>query len=128
MKNLLLILLILPLFLFGQSDPVSTQSVSSDNTDIYEIFPTNNMYNFIKLNTRNGQMWQVQWGTESKYRFETTLSEMKRVDKEDEVNGRFTLYPTTNNYNFILLDQIDGRTWQVQWAIDAIDRMVLRIY
>lgn len=128
MKNLLLILLILPLFLFGQSDPVSTQSVSSDNTDIYEIFPTSNMYNFIKLNTRNGQMWQVQWGTESKYRFETTLSEMKRVDKEDEVNGRFTLYPTTNNYNLILLDQIDGRTWQVQWAIDAIDRMVLRIY
>ena len=128
MKNLLLILLFLPLFLFGQNDLVSTQSVSSDNTDIYEIFPTSNMYNFIKLNTRNGQMWQVQWGTESKYRFETTLSERKRVDKEDEVNGRFTLYPTTNNYNLILLDQIDGRAWQVQWAIDAIDRMVLRIY
>ena len=128
MKKLLYILLFVPLALFGQEDEVTVQNISTDNTDVYHLFPTSNIYNFIKLNTRNGQMWQVQWGTESKYRFETTLSEMKRVDKEDEVNGRFTLYPTTNNYNFILLDQIDGRTWQVQWAIDAIDRMVLRIY
>ena len=128
MKNLLLILFILPLTLLGQTDEVPTQIISSDKTDVYELFPTSNMYNFIKLNTRNGQMWQVQWGTESKYRFETSLSEMKRVDKEDEVNGRFALYPTTNNYNLILLDQIDGRAWQVQWSFEASDRMVLRIY
>lgn len=128
MKNLLLILFIIPLTILGQTDQVPTQIISSDKTDVYELFPTSNMYNFIKLNTRNGQMWQVQWGTESKYRFETSLSEMKRVDKKDEVNGRFALYPTTNNYNLILLDQIDGRAWQVQWSFEASDRMVLRIY
>lgn len=31
-------------------------------------------------------------------------------------------------YNFILVAQIDGRYWQVQWSIDYDKRMVLRIY
>ncbi|MBU2928600.1 hypothetical protein [Winogradskyella psychrotolerans] len=40
----------------------------------------------------------------------------------------YRLFSTKNIYNFILLDQIDGRTWQVQWSIDKEDRMVIRIY
>ena len=72
-------------------------------------------------------MWQVQWGTESKYQFETVLSDIPRVIKEEEKNGRFFLYPTTNIYNFILLDQIDGRVWQVQWSTKGGERMVDRI-
>lgn len=81
------------------------QNISTDSTVEYRLFSTRNMYTFIKLNTRNGQMWQVQWDTESKYRFETTLSDISRVNKDEEKNGRFFLYPTTNVYNFILLDQ-----------------------
>jgi hypothetical protein len=104
------------------------QNISTDSAVVYRLFLTSNTYNFIKLNTRNGQMWQVQWGTEDKYRFETTLSDISRVNKDEEKNGRFFLYPTTNIYNFILLDQIDGRAWQVQWALKEEDRMVIRIY
>jgi hypothetical protein len=47
---------------------------------------------------------------------------------EDEIPGRFTLYATTNYYNFVLLDQIDGRTWQVQWSTNQNQMMVVRIY
>jgi len=104
------------------------QNISTDSSVVYRLFSTKNIYNFIKLNTRNGKMSQIQWGTESKYRFETTLSDLSLVNPEEEKNGRFFLYPTTNNYNFILLDQIDGRTWQVQWSIDKEDRMIIRIY
>lgn len=103
------------------------QSISTDSTVVYRLFATNNIYNFIKLNTRNGQMWQVQWSLKDN-QFETTLSDISRVDKEEERNGRFFLYPTTNIYNFILLDQIDGRAWQVQWSIEEKNRMVIRIY
>mgnify|MGYP006203337753 CR=1 FL=1 len=114
---------------FAQSSSQAPiQNISTDSTAVYRLFATKNTYNFIKLNTRNGQMTQVQWGTESKYRFETTLSDISRVDKEEEKNGRFFLYPTTNIYNFILLDQIDGRAWQVQWSIEKEDRAVIRIY
>ena len=104
------------------------QNISTDSNVVYRLFATRNVYTFIKLNTRNGQMWQVQWGTESKYQFENTLSNISRVSKEKERNGRFFLYPTTNIYNFILLDQIDGRAWQVQWSTEANQRLVDRIY
>lgn len=107
---------------------VPIQNISTDSNIVYRLFATRNMYNFIKLNTRNGKLWQVQWGTESKYRFETTLSEISQVNKDEEKNGRFFLYPTPNIYNFILLDQIDGRTWQVQWSLEEKARMVVRIY
>ena len=43
-------------------------------------------------------------------------------------NGRFKLYPTDNTYNFIMVDVIDGRTWQVQWNIDENKRIVDRFY
>ena len=70
----------------------------------------------------------VQWTT-SGYPGTYTLSDIKRVDNiEDEIPGRFTLYATTNFYNFVLLDQIDGRTWQVQWSTDPNEMMVVRIY
>jgi hypothetical protein len=114
---------------FAQSaSQAPIQNISTDSSVVYRLFSTRNTYNFIKLNTRNGQMWQIQWGTEDKYRFENKLSDVSRVNKNEEKNGRFFLYPTTNIYNFILLDQIDGRAWQVQWSIDEKDRMVMRIY
>lgn len=113
---------------FAQStDGAPMQNISTDSNVVYRLFSTRNMYTFIKLDTRNGQMWQVQWSTESKSRFVTILSDISRVNKDEEKDGRFFLYPTTNIYNFILLDQIDGRTWQVQWGKEE-DRAVIRIY
>jgi hypothetical protein len=113
---------------FAQTTSVApVQNISTDSTVVYRLFSTKNSYNFIKLNTRNGQMWQVQWDTGSA-RFTVPLSLVTLVKEEDEKNGRFFLYPTVNIYNFILLDQIDGRTWQVQWSIEEKDRMIFRIY
>jgi hypothetical protein len=104
------------------------QTISTDNNVVYRLFSTLNMYTFIKLDTRNGRMWQVQWSTKGgEYRFESSLSGISRVDKAEEKNGRFFLYPTPNMYNFILLDQIDGRTWQVQWGKED-ERAVIPIF
>ena len=49
------------------------------------------------------------------------------MSKDQEVNDRFTLYPTQNIYTFILLDQIEGKTWQVQWSSDRENRAILPI-
>ena len=130
MKKIVISLLIglISVTAFAQSTTEAPiQNISTDSSVVYRLFSTRNMYTFIKLNTRNGQMWQVQWGTESKYQYETTLSDISRVTKEEEKNGRFFLYPTTNIYNFILLDQIDGRVWQVQWSINPENRVVIPI-
>lgn len=130
MKKIMIFLLfsIISFTAFAQStNDVPIQNISTDSAVVYRLFSTRNMYTFIKLNTRNGQMWQIQWSNESsRYRFETVLSDIPRVAKDEEKNGRFFLYPTTNIYNFILLDQIDGRAWQVQWGKEK-ERMVLRI-
>lgn len=122
------IIILLTISAFAQSaSDAPIQNISTDSSVVYRLFSTKNMYTFIKLNTRNGQMWQVQWNTERQYRFESTLSDISRVEKDQEKNGRFFLYPTTNIYNFILLDQIDGRAWQVQWGKEG-ERMVIAIF
>ena len=97
---------------------------------IYKLFPTQNYWTFIKLDTRNGKMWQVHFTISNDgYQGELILNSSSLVwTKEEEVNGRFTLYPTNNIYNFILIDQIDGRTYQVQWNSDKDKRFVSRIY
>ena len=129
MKNkfFTLIIALTTISTFAQStSDAPIQNISTDSKVVYRLFSTRNMYTFIKLNTRNGQMWQVQWDIDSKYRFETTLSNISRVNIDEERDGRFFLYPTKNVYNFILLDQIDGRSWQVQWGKEE-ERTVIRI-
>ncbi len=94
---------------------------------VYRLYPTQNLWTFIKLNTRNGKMWQVQYDIEGENRFESYLNIVPLTSKEKEVNGRFNLYSTQNIYTFILLDQIDGRMWQVQWSIESSNRFILPI-
>ena len=132
MRRKLITLIALFLFVFSansqekQVAPVQEKQIFENS--VFKIFPTPNMYTFIKLNTRNGQMWQVQWGIENEYRYETILSDTPRAYGDEEKNGRFTLYSTTNTYNLLLLDQIDGRVWQVQWSAKIENRGVIRIY
>lgn len=107
----------------------SNENVSVQNNDvaIYRLFPTQNVWTFIKLNTRNGQMWQVQYDVQADNRGVTFLNLLPLVPKEKEVDGRFTLYSTENIYTFILLDQLEGKTWQVQWSTDAMNRGIIPI-
>tara|TARA_R110002074_G_scaffold171307_1_gene333714 strand:- start:400 stop:768 length:369 start_codon:yes stop_codon:yes gene_type:complete len=118
---------------FAQSLTEKDKSVINQNTEngittfTYRLFPTQNMWTFIKLNTRNGQMWQVQYSMEENNRFESSLSLTPLVEKNNEIDNRFTLYSTQNTWTFILLDQIDGRTWQVQWSIEPDKRGIIPI-
>ena len=116
---------------FGQTQTQPTNVVQqkkvSDNS-IYQLFPTKNYWTFIKLDTRNGKMWQVHFGVEDdKNTGELILNSLPLVDNEEEINGRFTLYPTENMYNFLLLDQISGTVVQVQWSLDAKKRGLVSV-
>ena len=104
----------------------SSQTIFSDEN--YKLYPTENMWNFIKLDTRTGRLWQVQFSIQGyEYRFQTVLSDYDLSYEENTKPNRFELYPTQNTYNFILLDKVDGRVWQVQWSLEEDKRMVLRI-
>ena len=82
--------------LYAQTVTDSATVVRSvDEVARYKLYPTTNMWTFLKLDTRNGRIWQVQWSFEDDKRFETALSLYSVVWKDEEVNGRFILYPTT---------------------------------
>lgn len=98
------------------------QSVS----DNYELFKTENFWVFIKLDTRNGKMTQVHYSLDrTTFRGEKVLNPRALVSKAEERRGRFTLYPTHNMYNFILLDKLSGATYQVQWSLDNENRFIV---
>lgn len=130
MKKPILILIIVLIASFahaqGTNDVPALTNPNNENV-IYRLFPTTNIYNLIKLDTRNGKMWKVQWNADFDKRFTSDINTIPFVAKEDEKNGRFILQATLNIFTFILLDQIDGRTWQVQWSNDPEKRGVIPI-
>ena len=79
----------------------------------YRLFNTQNIYTLLKLDTSAGRIWQVQWGDKD-HRFTVPITTIALVSGGRP--GRFTLYPTSNIYTFILIDQETGDAWQVQWG------------
>lgn len=114
--------------LYDQVNAFRNLKVTQVSNESYKLFPTNNIWTFIKLDTRNGKMWQIQYDVSGNNRFEVELNTRNLIYGENEENGRFTLYPTNNTYNFILLDQKEGYVWQVQWSHEKEERLILRIY
>ncbi len=127
----LIISLIISFSVFSQNvDPFAPQSASeSGEGAAYKLFPTQNASIFLKLDTRNGRIWQVQFSdVDSERSFVTPLSTKSLVKLIDEEYGRFTLYPTEKIYIFLLLDQFDGNVWQVQWSLEKEKRSITPIY
>lgn len=51
--------------LYAQTVTDSATVVRSvDEVARYKLYPTTNMWTFLKLDTRNGRIWQVQWSFE----------------------------------------------------------------
>lgn len=116
---------------YSQSSSSKSPKYADNPNATFQLFPTQNMWNFIKLNTQTGEMWQVQYAiNDDDNRVSVTLNDMVLIGTTDKkVNGRFTLYPTENMYTFLLLDTIDGRVWQVQWSTKSSNRGIVgRIY
>ena len=111
---------------FGQRPPVAAGAAERTEVFIprFKLFPTTNMWIFLKLDTSNGKVWMVQYGMEEKDRLEAPVNLLPLVYSRDPTPGRFTLYPTETMWTFILLDQTDGRTWQVQWSLDGKEGLV----
>lgn len=105
--------------------------VSQHTAQCYKLYPTDNIWTFLELETFSGRIWQVQYSTEgASKRFKTVLNgeSLLPIFDTEEYAGRFELYKTQNMYNFILLDTSNGNTWQVQWSHNENERMVLRIW
>ena len=84
------------------------------------MYQTENTYNLLKLDTRQGQVWQVQYRMNDVKAAVIPLN-FGLVSMDDGWDGRFELCPTKNIHTFILLDTGTGDTWQVQWSTKGYD-------
>ncbi len=99
----------------------------SNSMTAYELYPTQNIYTFLKLNTMTGQISQVQYSLDDDgARIEVPVNTASLVSEGREKKDRFKLQPTHNMYNFLLLDQVTGQVWQVQWHIEPEKRGIIR--
>jgi hypothetical protein len=130
------LLIVLALCLFSTSAIAQDESWFPEPTQnpqaSFRLFRTKNIYTLLKLDTRTGQIWQIQWSNDDTSRFSVPLNRTILVPPGTPGHpatlkpGRFTLSPTSNIYNFVLIDEEDGRIWQVQWGEEK-QRLILPI-
>ena len=105
----------------------------------FRLFETQNVWNFLLLDTRYGRVWQVQFSIDENaesFMIELPLTHASRGRRESSAiappafpnpkrstivpsPGTFTLYPTQNRWNFLLLNQETGEMWQCQYSLGA---------
>ena len=89
------------------------------NTSLrYKLYPTFNMWTYLKLDTQTGRVTMLQFSTNSR----TEEGEiyigipMETYVGDEAKNGRYELYPTTNMWTFLMIDQMNGNTYHIQWS------------
>ena len=113
----------------------------------FRLFETQNMWNFLLLDTRYGHVWQVQFSvqedTES-FMIELPLTQARTGRRKSTAiappafpspkrstivpsPGTFTLYPTQNMWNFLLLNQETGEMWQCQFGARSRFKMPIPV-
>ncbi len=85
-------------------------SITNAKSQNYKFHDTENYHNKLRLNIKTGEVIQVQDDG-----YKVTLQEPIEANSTQE---RFKLIKTENMWNFILLDEFDGRLWQVQFTVD----------
>lgn len=106
----------------GVAEGIATNPNQLNNR--YKLYPTENTWTFLKLDTCLGYVWQVQYVINSTNRWQDKIVYTSRLDWDESWEpmdniGRFELYPTKNTYNFLLLDKKTGRIWQIQWSTES---------
>ena len=142
MKHFVLFFILIEIAINGYSQ--STKNSVCDSTLIYitkqledidfringmnrfKLYPTENIYTLLKLDTATGKIDQLQWSLDSDKEGSFTIN-------NDDLSlgsgsGTFELYPTKNMYQFILLDKVTGRQWHIQWGMEASKRWIRRFY
>lgn len=94
----------------------------------FKLYKTENIYNFLELDTKTGIIRQVQWSLDEKKEGEIFInSEDLSIGKGYYGPGTFELYPTSNMFQFILIDKVYGRKWHIQWGMEEDKRWIRRI-
>lgn len=78
----------------------------------YEFFQTKNYHNQLRLNTKTGEIYQVQDDGGS-------WIICSHVTPSSTIPYRYWLYPTRNMWTWILVDLFTGKIWQCQYSVES---------
>ena len=94
--------------------------IESATSPGYKLYSTQNTWTFLELDTRFGCVYHVQWDLKNNDgRWLIGYANDITEPSQNYYPGRFELYPTSNIYNFILVDTRTGDTFQVQWSTES---------
>lgn len=82
------------------------------NAQTFKLYQTDNIHNQLKLNTKTGEVIQVQTDGQT---FVVHDSITPRNDKPN----RYELFKTKNMWTYILLDKFSGKLWQCQFSVEG---------
>ena len=135
--RIFILLLFISFNAFSQDDYTYLQK----DFERYKLYPTENINVFLKLDTRDGYVYQIQRRTgevnSSSILISTYRPDQYRknwpIDSESgfviysgrkQPIGRYKLYPTQNMWTFLMQDVFDGHTYMVQWGFEKEDRFI----
>lgn len=84
------------------------------NAQTYKMYQTDNVNNQLKLNTKTGEVIQVQSDGQ------TFMVHEETTPLNDKPN-RYVLYKTQNMWTYILLDKFSGKLWQCQYSVKGVE-------
>ena len=80
----------------------------------FRLYQSDNIHNQLRLDTRSGEVYQVQDDGQKFLVRPATTSTGKAA-------GRYALYKTQNVWTYILLDTFSGKLWQCQFSVQGDD-------
>jgi hypothetical protein len=84
------------------------------NAQTYKLYQTDNINNQLKLNTKTGEVYQVQNDGQKFLVHDATTP-------NNEKTNRYALYKTQNMWTYILLDKFTGKIWQCQYSVKGVE-------
>ena len=83
----------------------------------YKLYKTENLWNFLLLDTYTGMIYQVQFSTDSLHRAWWPINEQDLRKDKTLQGSNFYLKETGNIWTFDLIDNSTGDVWIVQFSV-----------
>lgn len=110
------------------SELLDAINVNTSLKNRFKLYPTENIYNFLELDTKTGRVWQLQWDMDSGNEGGLPIVDFDLVSEEDSYGSNvFELYPTKNIFQFILVNKVNGQAWHLQWGMEDTNRWVRKM-
>jgi hypothetical protein len=89
-------------------------------TNRFRLYETQNIWNFILLDTFTGRLWQCQFSVNGVEQMMTIPINTTTL-ADSSCKSVFNIQPLTSMYQFYLINEDTGEMWKFQWSTKGDD-------